>query len=39
MKCGIKLLKISTTEIVVCLFTKGLFKPGFEHLNKKSMGW
>ncbi len=39
MKRGIKLLKISTTERLGDLFTKGLPKPGFEHLRKKLMGW
>ena len=39
VKLGIKLLKISTTEQLGDLFTKGLPKPGFEHLRKKLMGW
>ena len=39
VKRGIKLLKISTTEQLGDLFTKGLPKPGFEHLRKKLMGW
>lgn len=39
VKHGIKLLKISTTEQLGDLFTKGLPKPGFEHLRKKLMGW
>ncbi len=39
MKHGIELLKISTTEQLGDLFTKGLPKAEFEHLGKKLMGW
>ncbi len=39
VKHWIKLLKISTPEQLGVLSTKGLPKPGFEHLRKKLMGW
>ncbi len=38
VKHGIKLLKISTTEQLGDLFTKGLPKPGFEHIKKILLG-
>ncbi len=39
MKHEIKLIKISTTEQFVDLFTKGLLQPGFNNLRKKLLGW
>ncbi len=39
LKYGIKLLKITTTEQLEDSITKGLTKPGNDHLRKKLMGW
>ncbi len=38
-KCGIKLLKIETSEQLGDMFTKGLAKPTFEYLRSKIIGW
>jgi hypothetical protein len=38
-RCGIKLLKIETSEQLKEMFTKGLSKSTFEYLRSKIIGW